>query len=161
MLTKLHLETPTLINSVEFIETNTVYQTYVSGLNLKIQWVDFNKYGTYRASSVKSNIKKEFVREWPCAKPFNEFTIYYDGVVVPCCEVFHDQNISKFIISEIKTDTIFDAYASSKMARFRQSTFVYGSKNGICEKCTVHDYSNGSDKRVRHRILKNLENSPI
>jgi len=84
--------------------------------------------------------------------------VFYDGEVQPCCESFHDNDKLLIKIANLNHTSIFDAYASTKLAAFRRSVFNFGEKSGICEFCTSVDYSNeDKDASLREEILAGLK----
>jgi MoaA/NifB/PqqE/SkfB family radical SAM enzyme len=126
----------------------------VSGLRLKIQWPNWRAQGTNRGGSIDNYNGKKMERTSPCVKPFREFTIFYDGDIQPCCESFHDQATQLTKISNVNNTSIFDAYASDKLASFRRSVFGFGRKTGICQFCSSVDYSKEEkDAELREQIL--------
>ena len=128
---------------------------YTQGLKLKIQWPDWRLNGTDRGGQVQNYSAGKAKRTTPCAKPFREFTVFYDGEVQPCCESFHDKDKLLVEIANLNQTLIFDAYASSQLAAFRRSVFNFGEKSGICEFCTSVDYSNrDTDGALREEILR-------
>ena len=128
------------------------------GLRVKIQWPDWRKLGTDRGGQIENYGSGKVKRIAPCAKPFREFTVFYDGEVQPCCESFHDNDKLLIKIANLNHTSIFDAYASTKLAAFRRSVFNFGEKSGICEFCTSVDYSNeDKDASLREEILAGLK----
>lgn len=131
---------------------------FTHGLKVRIQWPDWRTIGTDRGGQIENYGSGKVKRMTPCAKPFREFTVFYDGEVQPCCESFHDNDKLLIKIANLKHTSIFDAYASSKLAAFRRSVFNFGAKSGICEFCTSVDYSNKNcDESLREEILKSVK----
>jgi hypothetical protein len=128
------------------------------GLKVRIQWPDWRINGTDRGGQIQNYGSGKVKRTAPCVKPFREFTVFYDGEVQPCCESFHDNDKLLLIIANLNHTSIFDAYASSKLAAFRRSVFNFGAKSGICEFCTSVDYSNrDTDGALREEILRSVK----
>ncbi len=128
------------------------------GLRLKVQWPNWRILGTDRAGTIKNYGKEKLVRELPCIKPFREFTIFFDGTVQPCCESFYDKNTKSSKIANLNNTTIFDAYTSRNLSKFRQSIFGFGKKTGICKYCNAIDYSSKkADKKEREILLRQAE----
>jgi hypothetical protein len=126
------------------------------GIRCRIQWPDWRKIGTNRAGTIKSLDTFE-VRHSPCAKPFREFTVFFDGIVQPCCESFHDKQTLLISMPNLNEKTIFEAYCSPELSRFRRSVFPYGAKEGICRFCNVVDYSvEENDRQIRTDILSTI-----
>lgn len=127
------------------------------GVNIKIQWPDWRTQGTSRAGILIEHISKRFKRTQPCAKPFREFTIYYDGKVQPCCEAFHDESKNTFEVGDLARDSIFDVYVSKNMNNFRQSLYDFSLKIGICKNCNVIDHSRLEEDPFRKSILSKMK----
>lgn len=131
---------------------------YTHGLKVRIQWPDWRVSGTDRGGQVQNYGTGKIKRTAPCVKLFREFTVFFDGEVQPCCESFHDNQTLLIKIANLKTDSIFDAYASGELAAFRKSVFNFGEKGGICEYCTSIDYSNRhDDEALRDEILRRVK----
>ncbi len=141
------------------IERNNFIQFRSIGINIKIQWPDWHNNGTNRAGILTEHISKTFKRSQPCAKPFREFTIYYDGKVQPCCEIFHDTTHNILEMGDLSKKSIFDIYCSEKLSKFRMDLFDFSKKYGVCEKCNVKDYSNPEDDVLRKKIIQEIKNS--
>jgi len=128
---------------------------FTHGLRVKIQWPDWRSIGTDRGGQIENYSSDKVRRMAPCAKPLREFTVFYDGEVQPCCESFHDNDELLIKIANLNHASIFDAYASNKLAAFRRSVFNFGAKSGICKFCNAPDYSNKhSDESLREEILR-------
>ena len=140
-------------------EATVVTKDHISitkhGVKIRIQWPDWRQEGTNRAGTI-DKLNSITQRTHPCMKPFREFTIFYDGSVQPCCESFHDEVDNFCEIGNIKNATIFELYASQKLSDFRSAVFDFSEKTGICAHCTVKDYSNISDDKLRKTILEDL-----
>jgi len=126
------------------------------GVLIRVQWPNWRISGTYRGGALNDHASVSFVRTKPCEEPFREFTIYYDGVVQPCCESFRDDNIEGVPMGDVRTSTVFDIYSSPIMSKFRRSVFCFGSKKGICRSCSAGDYSQESERVLRDEILSEV-----
>ena len=124
------------------------------GIFIKVQWPNWREHGLDRGGAVKKLSTIE-IRTAPCAKPFREFTIYYDGTIQPCCESFYDGNKTPVDLSglNVEDSTIFQAYSSKELSTFRTSLFTFGPKNGICSHCKSVDYSNRDRDKLRRDFL--------
>jgi len=122
------------------------------GVTLKIQWPNWRSQGTNRAGTLKNHLSNSSNRVSPCNKPFREFTIFYDGTVQPCCESFHDTQISLVNIGNSNNQSIFTLYSSEVLSKFRYHLFDFGPKNGICSNCSSVDFSHPDDDQIRKTI---------
>ncbi len=126
------------------------------GVQIKIQWPDWRKYGTNRAGVLTEHAASSTIRTSPCVKPFREFTIFYDGTVQPCCESFLDDQTNLAPAGNLNDASIFDVYASKTLSGFRRGLFDFGLKKGICATCTVADFTTPEEDVERKRILQSL-----
>lgn len=156
LLTKLRVDFENFELTKEKILSQESIEFLSLGVLVRIQWVNWNVKGSSRGGSVESMVKREHVRNLPCAKPFREFTIYYDGTVTPCCEVFYDANNKTIINGNVATQTIFDVYLSKSLSHFRKSVFDFSEKTGVCRHCTVGELSSLDERPERDRIINLL-----
>jgi len=126
------------------------------GVDVIVQWQNWNIIGTTRGGFLSDHREMRYERNAPCAKPFREFTIYYDGSVQPCCEIFRDNKISGLEIGNIAEESIYDLYSSSRLSLFRRSVFSHGPKTGVCKTCSAPDYSDRSDNELRKSLLSSV-----
>ncbi|WP_027711678.1 radical SAM/SPASM domain-containing protein [Dickeya chrysanthemi] len=140
----------------EFVEKNRFLETRILGITIKIQWPNYSKEGTYRGGKVLLSTMSVCDRTAPCVKPFREFTIFSDGAVVPCCEVFHDRDNNDLVMGNVQEKTVFEIYSNAAMSIFRRHVFTFGPKKGVCRQCSVTDYSSETEQPERERIISNL-----
>ncbi len=100
---------------------------------------DFNVKGFDRGESLKVLKDEGFARRSPCRMVFENFTIEYDGTVMPCCNLRSDvPGQEKYKIDSLKTDderTIFDIYANKTYASWRKSLVNVEIKDTPCRTC--------------------------
>ena len=116
--------------------------------------------GNYRGGSISYN-KTQFLRNQPCVKPFREFTIYYDGSITQCCDIYYGNNSRKNkieTIDPINKVSIYDIYVSKKMSKIRRELFDWSDKSDACSNCSSKDLSTKSDDKLRKNILNKLFN---
>ncbi|MBN3196854.1 radical SAM/SPASM domain-containing protein [Pectobacterium versatile] len=157
MLNKIGFNDSSQYANLDYIKTNTFLSIRICGLTLRIQWPNYNKDGTYRGGKVLVSTMALCERTAPCSKPFREFTIFSDGDVVPCCEVFHDKVNSDLVMGKIRNNSIFEIYSSAILARFRKHVFTFGPKKGVCSQCSVADYSTDKESKERAEIINNID----
>ena len=95
--------------------------------------------GRTRGGQIDS-LKPQLKRNLPCVKPFREFTIYYDGSVTPCCEIYHDEKYKKYTMGQIlpnNSNSVFEVYTGKLLTKFRESVFGYSMKTGPCSTCVA------------------------
>ena len=123
-----------------------------------IQCPNWFEDGNYRGGSIDYN-KTQFLRNQPCVKPFREFTIYYDGSITQCCDIYYGNNSHNYKIDTIDPTnnvSIYDIYVSKKMSKIRRELFDWSNKNHACSNCSSKDLSIRSDDKLRKDILNNL-----
>jgi len=107
------------------------------------------------------NLKPPMKRNLPCGKPFRELTIYYNGSVTPCCEIYHDEKYKKYVMGQIlpnNPNSVFEVYAGKLLTKFRESVFGYSMKKGPCATCVAatHEFENieiNKDIKYRETII--------
>jgi len=106
-------------------------------LEVKVRTKNWGKYGESRAGAITDLVEKK-KRNWPCARPFREFTLFHDGYSYPCCNIFSGlDEEKKYSVGKLSEYTsIFDLYASSAMVEYRKDLFGMGVKNPPCDVCT-------------------------
>ena len=82
-------------------------------------------------------LQQDYRRTSPCLEPFNHFTVNYNGQVVPCCRIRSDADEHQdYVICNLhEVDTIFDAYAHSRLVEWRRSLARFGDKASPCGTC--------------------------
>jgi len=108
------------------------------GIMINVFATNYYSLGSNRGESVSLN-QQDFVRRSPCDRPFHDITISYEGTLFPCCQMFVDlkQHKDLYSVGNIADfATIFDAYASNKMAGWRKSLLTFGPKETPCASCT-------------------------
>lgn len=141
---------------IRFIEANSSISCYIEGVKILIQWPDWRRDGTNRGGTLEKNSAKKSIRTSPCARPFREFTIFYDGNVQPCCESFHDNKLNLENVGNISNQNIFDLYTSRKLSMMRRSLYDFSEKSGICSNCTVEDFSSYSEDKSRKELIAEI-----
>ena len=86
------------------------------------------------------SLKPQTKRNLPCDKPYREFTIYYNGSVTPCCEIYHDEKYKKYVMGQIlpnNPNSVFQVYTGKLLTKFRASVFDHSMKTGPCSTCVA------------------------
>lgn len=126
---------------ITMLVPNHTIQGVVSlcGITLNVFSTNYEIFGSDRAGAVTSLTAVAPERTAPCDRPFNDFTVSYDGTIFPCCQMFADNESqkAKFAIGNLADfSSIFDAYASSAMAGWRSSLLRFGPKASPCDTCS-------------------------
>jgi radical SAM protein with 4Fe4S-binding SPASM domain len=130
----------------------------LSGIEITVFSTNYDILGSDRAGSVKKLTAIAPARNAPCDRPFNDFTVSYDGTIFPCCQMFADdeQHKENYSIGNISAfASVFDAYASKSMAAWRTSLVTFGSKASPCNTCTEANVCGTRQERAeRGRVEK-------
>ena len=110
----------------------------VDGMKMNARCLNFGigKHGVDRGMSVDWMTDSEFVRKDPCSFVFRNFTMDYDGNVMPCCNLRSDiAEHRQFILGNVTGSSIFDIYADQKFIDWRRSLAGFSEKAGPCRHC--------------------------
>jgi radical SAM protein with 4Fe4S-binding SPASM domain len=134
------------------------------GLPITVFSTNYMAYGSDRAGSVASVSNASFKRTSPCSRPFQDFTVSYDGTIFPCCQMFVDnaEHLSRYSIGNISDfETIFHAFSSPLMAHWRSELLRESPKSAPCESCTEGCYQVPKDERDQRDSLYESYVGPI
>jgi radical SAM protein with 4Fe4S-binding SPASM domain len=122
-------------------------------LPINVFSMNYHIYGTDRAGSVQELTRAKFHRHSPCTRPFQDFTVSYEGTIFPCCQMFVDDERHRehYAIGKV-TDfpSIFEAYASEAMVRWRSDLLRFSPKKSPCDTCNLdcHEPAVGEAERL-------------
>ncbi len=127
------------------------------GLPMHVISANYEFYGSNRAGSVRL-LNKQTERSAPCNRPFNDFTVSYDGTIFPCCQMFADemQHREDFAIGNLRDfQDIFAAYGSTAMAQWRRHLLRFSPKKSPCDTCSENNRTGTEEeRRERDRIYQ-------
>jgi len=87
-----------------------------------------------RAGSL--DIKKKYIRDFPCYEPNYFIGIDYTGDVVPCCNIRSDINNHKpYVLGNVKDNTLEDIFNSEFAVKFRSDVNNLNFPN-VCKSCS-------------------------
>lgn len=128
------------------------------GINLYVFSTNYDIFGSDRAGAIESLREKAPVRTAPCARPFNDFTISYEGSLFPCCQMFVDNahHKAKYSVGNIAAyPSIFHAYSSPAMVGWRKSMLRFGPKLTPCDTCSEDNRPGTAEEHaVRDQIYE-------
>jgi len=110
----------------------------VEGMTMDARCLDFGlgRHGFDRGQSVEWLTDARFVRTDPCPFVFRNFTMDYDGNVMPCCNLRSDiPQHAPFVLGNVGTSSIFDIYAGRKSIQWRRGLADFSAKSGPCRTC--------------------------
>ena len=91
-----------------------------------------------RIESVGNLIDRDYVRHSPCPLVFSNFTLDFDGKLMPCCNLRGDHpGHSDFVLDDLSRGTvsIFDTYSNASWTGWRRSVAGVGAKDFPCRTC--------------------------
>jgi hypothetical protein len=132
----------------------------VEKLPIKVFATNYYTLGSNRAESVQLEPDAWFRRSAPCSRPFNDFTVSYDGTLFPCCQMFVDfaEHAERYSVGNLTNfPTIFAAYASEAMAGWRRELLRFGPKLSPCATCTEAEHKGTTEEvEERDRLYREL-----
>ncbi len=98
---------------------------------------NFDEIGYDRGQLVSSLVDREYVRRSPCFLVFSNFTVDFDGKVMPCCNLRGDHpQHREFVLGDLaRKESIFDVYASPRFTEWRRGLATVGDKGYPCATC--------------------------
>lgn len=126
------------IKENEYIKTSFK----VGNLLISVTTTNYDSYGESRAGLIE-HLNSDIIRNFPCARPFREFTISSNGHVYPCCQIYPELDNFENSMGDLVKNNIFEIYTSSRLSNLREHLFDYSPKKSPCNKCTdvfLHKY---------------------
>lgn len=119
------------------MDTVSVYFPY-EGMEVVAFSHDFDLVGYDRGQLVEGLVDHEYVRRSPCFLVATNFTVDFDGKVMPCCNLRSDHPDHRaFVLSNLsdRRQSIFDVYANQLYTEWRRSLTTVGEKQSPCNTC--------------------------
>jgi radical SAM protein with 4Fe4S-binding SPASM domain len=128
------------------------------GLEIAAWSHDFDRIGYDRGESVAALFDKSYVRQAPCTLVFTNFTVDFDGKVMPCCNLRgdHPEHRGHLLGDLSKGESIFDVYASPGFAGWRKSLAGVGEKASPCRSCKQKAAEGAELERLRISLDRKL-----
>lgn len=103
---------------------------------------NFDKVGTDRGKLV--DIKNQPIRSSPCVAPITDLNIDYTGNVLPCCNIYADDDRhKKYIVGNLHDGrSIFEHYTDKEMITWRRALFQFYPGFYICRTCSDREIPN-------------------
>jgi len=97
---------------------------------------NFDETGYDRGQLIEQLVDKSWVRRSPCFLVFSNFTVDFNGTVMPCCNLRSDHPKHKaFAVGDLGRSSIFDVYAGAEFTAWRRSLATVGEKADPCRTC--------------------------
>ncbi len=109
-----------------------------AGLTIVAFSHDFDEVGYDRGQLIERLVDRHWVRRSPCFLPFSNFTVDFNGKVMPCCNLRSDHpQHEAFVLGDLaaRRESIFDVYASRVSTAWRRSLATVGDKALPCATC--------------------------
>lgn len=109
-----------------------------SGMKIVVFSHNFDEVGYDRGRLVKGLVDEGYVRHSPCFMVFSNFTVDFNGKVLPCCNLRSDHpEHEPFVLGDLsdRRQSIFDIYASKISTDWRRSLVKVGPKEYPCVSC--------------------------
>ena len=140
---------------------NLKFSFNIKNLHCIVYCPNWFEIGSSRGGTI-DYLNTKNIRQKPCTKPFREFTIYYDGFVTPCCEIYHDKNYNEHAVGHILPNdpsSIFNVYSGKYLTMWRKGLFDYSPKKGPCATCKSAEDSKNlinsvEDSKIRENFLE-------
>jgi radical SAM protein with 4Fe4S-binding SPASM domain len=107
------------------------------GLHIPAYSHNFDEIGFDRGQLLARLVDHGYVRRSPCFLVFSNFTVDFDGTVMPCCNLRSDHPRHKaFAVGDLaQRQSIFDVYAGREFTAWRRSLAIVGDKADPCRTC--------------------------
>jgi MoaA/NifB/PqqE/SkfB family radical SAM enzyme len=115
--------------------SGSVAQLEVPGILVTYHYSFIEVVGTNRGGTLSTGGCKD--RTSPCIVPLTSLYVDHDGSVVPCCDIRSDVEAHKdYVVFKLTPEnSIFEAYANSKLVDWRRSLAFFGPKGKPCDTC--------------------------
>jgi radical SAM protein with 4Fe4S-binding SPASM domain len=121
---------------------------------------NFDEIGYDRGQLIEKLVDNDFVRRSPCFMVFSNFTVDFNGRVMPCCNLRSDHpQHAKFVLGDLSrsaSGSIFDVYASQDFTRWRRGLAVVGEKDQPCRTCKQKVLDSSELPRIEKAVTARL-----
>jgi len=138
----------TTVKNNEFIIAKAPHRK----MEIELRAINYWKHGKDRGGLIKKMETPPEPRTLPCYFPFEYMHIGFEGTIVPCCHIRSDNEEHRPHRTGNLRDfpSLYQAYASTKLAGWRRHLISNKPKQGPCATCTVHFIS--TDPAVLERV---------
>lgn len=108
------------------------------GMAIVVYSHNFDEVGYDRGQLVKGLVDQKYARQSPCFMVFSNFTVDFNGKVLPCCNLRSDHpEHEPFVLGDlsVRRQSIFDIYANKISTDWRRSLVTVGPKEYPCATC--------------------------
>ena len=109
-----------------------------AGMKVVVYSHNFDETGYDRGQLIDRLVDHTYVRRSPCFLVFSNFTVDFNGKVMPCCNLRSDhQEHQPFVLGDLsdRGTTIFDVYANRISTEWRRGLAGVDEKQSPCNTC--------------------------
>lgn len=108
-----------------------------SSFGITCNCVNYGRSGFDRGGAIEGLVDSSYARTAPCMQIFHNFTIDYDGTVMPCCNVRSDiPGQERYAWGKLGAgEGLFEIYGSREAQQWRQSLAFFSEKKAPCLTC--------------------------
>jgi len=120
---------------------------------------NFDEVGYDRGQLLPKLVDRAYVRRSPCFLVFSNFTVDFNGKVMPCCNLRSDHtDHAGFVVGDLsdRRASIFDVYAGSELTTWRRSLAGVGDKAPPCATCKQKTLEGAALARLDQRLAPKL-----
>lgn len=110
----------------------------LSGMRMDARCHDFGpgRQGFDRGMSVAWLSPSSFVRRDPCLFVFRNFTMDFNGNVMPCCNLRSDYSQhAPYVLGNVSNETVFDVFSGPLFVQWRRTLSTFAAKSPPCKHC--------------------------
>lgn len=128
----------TMIRPIQYLAGAIInVQLVRDDLDITVRQIDYQRFGSNRASSLKNVGPQIEMRTAACLLPIHQFVLGHQGKAMPCCTmVSDDPHNSAHVVGDLAAGaSVFDIYCGRSLVAWRRSLFHVGPKRAPCDKC--------------------------
>ena len=125
---------------------------------------NFDEVGYDRGQLLDKLVDRTYVRRSPCFLVFSNFTVDFNGKVMPCCNLRSDHPEHRgFVVGDLTaaSTSIFDVYAGPELTAWRRTLAGVGTKAPPCDTCKQKTLEGPALARLHARLEPRLRAAGI
>jgi radical SAM protein with 4Fe4S-binding SPASM domain len=125
---------------------------------------DFDAIGYDRGQLLGDLTDEAYVRRSPCFMVFSNFTVDFDGKVMPCCNLRGDHPAhAPYVVGDLSAAgvSIFDVYANRVFTEWRRSLAGVGDKADPCRTCKQKTLDGAELERLQRSLAPRLRRAGL
>ena len=118
--------------------------------------------GYDRGGALQHLTNSSFCRHAPCPMVFRNFTVDYNGLVMPCCNLRGDDPTqARFSLGDLRTSDIFTIYGGMAAGSWRRRLAGFGRKSPPCATCKQNLPSDEQSESLRAAWHRDFERNGL